>query len=188
MDPAGVLVPVYEVVAEASATLGVAAVPRARATAGRGVATLLLEPGVWRLTALAEGWWSWSRELTLEPGPATPGPVTLELAPVARIAGTLALAPGHAPPDEMRLSVRRDTDAESWARERTADVVACLVDDRGRWGCEVPAEVSVDLELEMPPFSPRYYWDVEAPRGRDPRSRTDAGRAGRIGFRLGDRR
>ena len=165
VDPAGVLVPGSEVVADASATLGAAAIPRARAIAGRGVATLLLEPGVWRLTSLAEGWWSWSRELTLEPGAAAPGPVTLELAPVGRVAGTLALAPGESPPDEMRLLVRRDTDAESWARELAADVGACLLDDRGRWGCEVPAEVSVDLELEMAPFSPRYFWNVEAPPG-----------------------
>ena len=55
LEPAGDLVPESEVVAEATATLSSALVPGVSATAGRGVATLTLEPGIWRLTARRDG-------------------------------------------------------------------------------------------------------------------------------------
>lgn len=158
-------VPESEVVAEPTATASPGAFPNASATTERGKATLLLEPGVWRLTARCEGWWAWARDITVGPGEARPGPVTLELSPVGKVGGTVAPASGESPPEGLRLRVRRDTDAESWASDLAGDVVACDVDHRGRWACEVPAEVSVDLDLEMPPFSPMYFWDVEAPRG-----------------------
>jgi hypothetical protein len=166
VDPAGEPVPGAVVVAEPRATASPDGVQPLSARSEEGLATLALEPGVWRLTARRQNRWCWPRDVTIPAGTVRAGGETLVLWPMGTIGGALTLPAGETNPGEVLLRVRRDTDPESWGRTLNGEVVFCPVSGGGRWECEVPAGTSLDLELHVDPFAPAYFWGRSVDEGQ----------------------
>lgn len=116
-----------------------------------GTATLRLLPGLWRIAAVADGYWSPTQTLWLAAG-GDPMTARLRLWPTGLLTGALTAPPGTALPD--RLTVRFQGVPPS--EEPPLGSVECPV-EKGKFACSLPAG-QIDLRLRGQGFVSHYRW------------------------------
>jgi hypothetical protein len=115
-----------------------------------GTVRLPLAPGLWTLSAGAQGYWSAPRQLLVR----RDGEVTLSLWPATRLEGRLAPAPGvKAPwPRSLAASIQflDTTSASGYSNTEPCEM------DGTRWRCILPA-ARLDIRMKPEGFAPRYF-------------------------------
>lgn len=121
----------------------------------------LPEGSRWYATLIAPGWWS-ARERVAVDADKT---VTLQVFPTGRVSGQLIL---ENPQDRLPKSFTMQIEDPPALPQRLGlpkgASAECVVSDRGRWTCEVPAG-TVDLVVRPKGFVPHYRWGQRIVRG-----------------------
>ena len=130
-------------------------------------AALDLDEGIWRLQALASGYWSQETEVSVTR--QAPAGVRLALWPAASLRGEIVAAEGETLPAgvEVRLSAITVSAGAAAAQQvpvsqpepmpRSAEL-RCRI-DKGSWTCVGPAGL-FDVRLEASGYAPQYVWGV----------------------------
>lgn len=116
---------------------------------------LRVSPGLWRLTAEADGLWSLPAEVLVQEGSNTT--TVIRAWPLGLMKGSLATKPGR----EGRLPQRVDASFEIVGTTEAglfASTEPCRMESE-RWECELPA-TRLTVRLQPEGFVPRYFHDV----------------------------
>lgn len=128
--------------------------PVAALLAAPGIVELDLGPGLWRLRAEADGFWSAPHDSWLGEGDETAA--TLELWPTGFLAGTFTMPQATPPPDEVAIRFQATPPAEG-----PLGSIDCAVVEHA-FHCEVPAGM-LDFRLRASGFVSHYRWGAEVP-------------------------
>lgn len=123
------------------------------------VATLELDSGRWRLSAVVSGFWSEPLRVDVVEG-APEISAELMLWPTANVEGQLVVGGDDEMPEELVLDFHSAPDvlADDAIPE---GAVPCPVQE-GKWHCEIPAG-TIDLRLSAKDFQSHYLWGLEVP-------------------------
>lgn len=137
----------------------------------RGTAELTLSPGTWQTTAYADGYWSETRAILVQPGKSTT--TVVRIWPAATVAGEAKFVNGSTEHIEglsvtfspvSELPTERASPAHPIATEFPNGKSSCELAS-GAWRCTVPAG-TMNAKLRIAGFIPQYVWGLEARPGQ----------------------